>query len=210
MAAAGQNPTAQNPTVQTGVRTRGVRSTGTGTFGIGVGDVIADEPIEDVPQIPALLGGPGSSLAFRSEMERSNYLSGGVNVGAAYDDNALLGSGEQVGNATFSIFPNLALEQSTSRTRWTLRYGGGLTVNQRLSSRNQGSHDLNFDSEFRLSPHVNLRVAEDFALTTGMFTAKHRFQSPAGTDWGEWDSDYPAGEHEVIPNRGGDELPLCP
>jgi hypothetical protein len=115
-------------------------------------------------------------------MERSNYLRGGLNVGAAYDDNAFLGSDGQVGSTTFSVFPNIAIDQSTSRMRWSLGYGAGLTVNQRLSNRNQGSHNLNFDSEFRLSPHVNLRAAEDFSLTTGMFgaSAGSAFQPGSG------------------------------
>ena len=125
----------------------------------------------NLPQIPAMLGGRGTSLAFTSEMERSNYLRGGVNVGAGYDDNALLAPSGEVGNTTFSVFPSIAIEQSTSRMRWSLGYGGGLTVNQRLSSRNQGSHNLNLDSEFRLSPHVNLRAAEAFSLTAGIFGA---------------------------------------
>jgi hypothetical protein len=164
---------AQNQQVQTGVQpsTSNPRSAPAPALSglAGVDAITTDEPVEDVPQIPALLGGPGSSLALRSEMERSNYLRGGLNVGAAYDDNALLGSGEQVGNTSFSVFPSFAIDQSTSRMRWSLGYGAGLTVNQRLSSRNQGSHALNFDSEFRLSPHVNLRAAEVFSLTSGMF-----------------------------------------
>ncbi|MFY9560057.1 MAG: hypothetical protein WAQ52_07475 [Terriglobales bacterium] len=123
----------------------------------------------DIPLIPALLGGPRTSLAFTSEMERSNYLRGGLNVGAAYDDNALLVPTGEVGNASYSVFPNIAIEQSTSRMSWKLEYAAGLTVNQRLSNRNQGSHDLNFDSQFRLSPHVSLRVAEDFSLASGFF-----------------------------------------
>jgi hypothetical protein len=52
---------------------------------------------------------------------------------------------------------------------WTLGYAAGLTVNQKLSNNNQVSQDLNLDSQFRLSPHVNLRVAEDFSLTSGFF-----------------------------------------
>jgi hypothetical protein len=52
---------------------------------------------------------------------------------------------------------------------WSLGYFGGLTVNERLSNRNQGSHDLSFDSEFRLSPHVNFRAAENFFVTSGLF-----------------------------------------
>lgn len=178
---------AQNPTVQSNVESSssGLRSAPAPALS-GMGGVGAfTEDSENLPRIPALLGGAGNSLAFPSEMQRSNYLRAGMNVGAAYDDNALLGSGEQVGNTTFSVFPNLALDQSTSRMRWSLGYGGGLTVNQRLSNRNQGSHNLNFDSEFRLSPHVNLRAVENFSATSGMFAASTspNFQiAPAGAN----------------------------
>ncbi len=94
-----------------------------------------------------------------------------MNVGATYDDNPLLTSAKAESNTSESIFPNISIEQSRSRTRWTLGYAGGLTVNQKITSQNQGSHNLNFDSQFRLSPHVNLRVAENFSLTTGFFDA---------------------------------------
>ena len=165
----GQNPNTQNTNVGSGV-TRSVPA-GAVSGIIGVDTHSEGESREELPPIPSMLGGPGSSLAFLSEMERTNYLRGGVNLGAAYDDNALLAPSGQVGNMTYSVFPSIALDQSTSRMRWTLGYGAGLTVNQRLSSQNQGSHHLNFDSEFRLSPHVNLRAAEDFSLTAGMFGA---------------------------------------
>jgi hypothetical protein len=125
----------------------------------------------NLPQIPALLGGKGFSTAFLSELERSNYLRAGLNVGATYDDNPLLLSRAAHSNTSESIFPNLKIEETTSRIRWTLGYAGGLTVNQKLTSQNQGSHNLNFDSQYRLSPHVNLRVAENFSLTTGFFDA---------------------------------------
>jgi hypothetical protein len=94
-----------------------------------------------LPQIPAAFGGAGLSLALTSE-QTSNTLRGGVNVGAAYDDNALLSPTNGEGNTSFSVYPNIAIEQSRSRVRWNLGYAGGLTVNQRLSSRNQGSHNL--------------------------------------------------------------------
>ncbi len=137
---------------------------------MGIDSPVSEEDTgNDMPQIPAVLGGPKMSLAFGSELERSNYLRGGLNVGAAYDDNALMTSSQPIGNATYSVFPNISIEQSRSRIRWTLSYAAGLTVNQRLSDRNQGSHDLNFDSQFRLSPHVNLRISEDFSLTSGFF-----------------------------------------
>ncbi len=131
-----------------------------------------EDTSKDLPQIPALLGGMGISPEFLSEMERSNYLRGGVNVGATYDDNALLApSGQQLSNTSETIFPNISIEQTSSRARWILAYAGGLTVNQKITSQDEGSHNLNFNSQFRLSPHVNLRVAETFALTTGFFDA---------------------------------------
>ncbi len=130
-----------------------------------------EDSSNDLPRIPALLGGPRTTLDFTSEMERSNYLRAGLNVGAAYDDNALLSSSNGVGNTTFSVFPDIAWEQTMSRIHWKVGYAGGLTVNQRFSSRNQGSHTFSFDSQYRLSPHVNLRIAEDFSLTSGFFDA---------------------------------------
>ena len=132
---------------------------------------------EEPPQIPALLGGQGTSLALTTEMERSNYLTFGMNVSTGYDDNALLTPSGQVGNTTFSVFPNIDMARSTSRMRWSFGYGTGLTVNQRLSNNNQGSHNLSFDSVFRLSPHVNLRATENFSLIAGNFGASVVWES---------------------------------
>ncbi|MGA7138832.1 MAG: hypothetical protein WBZ14_14240 [Terriglobales bacterium] len=134
----------------------------------------------DLPRIPALLGGQGTSSAFLSEMKRSNFLRGGVNVSATYDDNPLLLSSGAQSNTSVSIFPNIKIEESSSRMRWTLGYAGGLTINQSLASENQDSQSLNFDSQYRLSPHVNLRVAENFSMITGFFDAGNGADIVAG------------------------------
>jgi len=180
---AGQDTPAQEPT-QTTTQNLSQQSSGADSSGtvrtapaaaltglVGLEDAGMEDTSHNLPQIPALLGGAGPSMAFVSEMERSNYLRGGVNVGATYDDNPLLVPNGAVSNTSESVFPNISVEQTTSRTRWNLAYAGGLTVNQKLTSQNQGSHNLNFDSQFRLSPHVNLRVAERFLITTGFFDA---------------------------------------
>lgn len=135
------------------------------------GDTGSGDTASSLPQIPALLGGIGISSASLSEMERSNYLRGGINVGAAYDDNPLLLSNGTESNTSESIFPNIKIDETSSRMRWTLGYAGGLTVNQKFTAQNQGSHNLNFDSQYRLSPHWNLHVAENFSATTGLFDA---------------------------------------
>jgi len=162
----GQNPPAQDQSNDASRSTPAPALSGV----IGIDSPVAeDDTSGDLPAIPALLGGPKMSVALRSELERSNYLRGGLNVGATYDDNALLTPDNTLRNTTFSVFPNISLEQARARMKWKLGYAAGLTVNERLSNRNQGSHDLNFESQFRLSPHVSLRVAEDFSLTSGFF-----------------------------------------
>ncbi len=126
---------------------------------------------------PALLTGDASSLSFSSELERSNILRGGLAVQATYDDNAA-NNATRIGDFGYSILPFIQLDQTRSRLHWTLGYFGGLTVNQRLSSRNQGSHDLNGSLQYRLSPHVDLRLSDSFLDTTGFL---QQFQNGLGT-----------------------------
>lgn len=177
-----QNPPAENPPNQSPTDNDSRTAPATALSGIagmqtenGPGDASSD-----VPQLPVLLGGPGISATFLSEMERSSYLRGGVNVGAAYDTNPLLLSSGESGNTSISIFPNISVQESTSRMRWSLGYAGGLTINQSFANENQDSQSLNFDSQYRLSPHVNLRVAENFSLTTGFFDAGNGTESVVG------------------------------
>ena len=177
------DPSAQNPPAQSpsdgGVRTAPAPAL-SAVAGME-GESGAEDTNSDLPRIPALLGGSGTSTAFLSEMEKSNYLRGGVNVSATYDDNPLLLSSGIQSNTSETIFPNIRIEESSSRARWTLGYAGGLTVNQNITSENQGSHNVNFDSQFRLTPHVNLRVAETFSLTTGLFDSGNGSEVVAGS-----------------------------
>ena len=96
MVAIGQNPPAQGSSQQgTGAPTGNDESHSTpapaltGVVGIDA-QIQQEDSSSTMPQIPAVLGGPKLSVALRSETERSNYLRGGINVGATYDDNALL------------------------------------------------------------------------------------------------------------------------
>ena len=117
--------------------------------------------------IPGPLG--EGSLAFDSELARTNYLNGGISLGSTFDDNALSTSGGRISNVGYLFQPYIALKQSRGRLNWMLDYAAGLTVNQRLSSQNQGSHNLGFEAEYRISPHVDLLVRDRFVMTTGFF-----------------------------------------
>lgn len=124
-----------------------------------------------------MLGGDSGSLAFSSELERSNYLRGGITVGAVYDDNAA-STTTKIGDFGYSILPNIMLDQTRARLHWELGYLGGFTFNQRLTERNQASHNLNGSLQYRLSPHMDLRLSDSFLDTTGLL---QQFQNGIGT-----------------------------
>jgi hypothetical protein len=176
-----QNPPAQSPGSDDASARTAPAAALSAIAGLQPESVTEEDTNSDLPQIPALLGGVGITTAFVSELEKSNYLRGGVNLGATYDDNPLLVPTGQVSNTSESIFPNIKIDESSSRMHWMLGYAGGLTVNQKITNQNEGSHNVNFDSQYRLSPHVNLRVAENFSLTTGFFDAGNGTEVIAGS-----------------------------
>ncbi len=117
--------------------------------------------------VPLPLNIDAGSLEFSQELEHSNYLRGGVNVGATYDDNLLSVSGPRIGGYSYSVMPDIAIDLSRPRAVMVLDYSGGYQVNQRFSAYNSASHNAGADLRFRLSPHVNLRLTDRFNLTTG-------------------------------------------
>lgn len=92
--------------------------------------------VEERAPVPAFLGGSGGSLAFAPELEQSNYIKAGFSLGARYDDNALSTSTDQIGDFSYSILPHIEIDHLTSRLSLAAHYSAGLTVNQRLASRN--------------------------------------------------------------------------
>lgn len=163
-----QDPTTQNSVNDGTIRTAPAPAL-SGIVGMESGSSADDTNNDDLPKIPSFLGGRGTSASFLSELKRENFLRGGLNVSMFYDSNPLLLPSGAQSNTSETIFPNIAIEESTSRTRWTLGYAGGLTVNQNITAQNQYAQNLNFDSQFRLSPHVNLRATELFSVTSGLF-----------------------------------------
>ncbi len=135
-------------------------------------------PVEDLrAPAPALLNGDSSSLLFSPELERSNYIRAGLTVKANYDDNAA-NTTTKIGDFSYSILPSIELDQTRSRLHWVLGYFGGFTANQRLTQRNQASHNLNGSLQYRLSPHMDLRLSDSFLDTTGLL---QQYQNDTGT-----------------------------
>src|SRR5690349_13042704 len=82
---------------------------------------------------------PGStdnnSVAFTSELERSNYLKGSLSFEGAYDDN-IFTTTPALADESYTISPSIALNINRSRLRWDLSYDPGFIFYQRFSSFN--------------------------------------------------------------------------
>ena len=107
-----------------------------------------------------------------TSQERSNYLRGGVTFTTAYSDNVLGSTGPNsapVSDVSYSVFPTLSLNETTSRLRLSLTYAPGFTFYQKTSSRNEADQNAAIDFQYRLSPHVTFTARDGFQKTSSVF-----------------------------------------
>lgn len=109
-------------------------------------------------------------LTVSSENQRSNILSGGFQLGSAFNDNVLATPGYHVSNVSYLVIPRIEIRQTRERWGLDLAYSPALTVNQQLSEQNQTAHDLGLLLNYRLSPHVNLQLRDNFVRTNNLFS----------------------------------------
>jgi hypothetical protein len=107
------------------------------------------------------------SIASR---ERSNYLRGGLAFTSAYTDNAV-GSvnGPPVSDVSYSIWPMVALDETTPRSHLVLTYAPGFTFYQRESSLNEADQNASINVQYRLSPHVTFSARDSFQKSSNVF-----------------------------------------
>jgi hypothetical protein len=120
------------------------------------------------PYHPSVNGDSGS-LAFSSEAERINLLSGGFTLSSTYDDNAFSSPKDPIGSVGYMVMPNLSIVESTARTRWALNYNPGFIWNQRGSSQYQADHNLDFNSQYRVTERLTARIHENFVDESSSF-----------------------------------------
>src|ERR1700761_5490944 len=73
-----------------------------------------------------------------SSKTRSNYLRTGWTISTAYSDNVLgAGGANPIADTSYSFWPTLEIDQTTSRQHLLLNYSPGFTVYQHTSSFNQ-------------------------------------------------------------------------
>jgi len=104
--------------------------------------------------------------------ERSNYLRGGVTFTSAYSDN-VLGStapgSAPVSDESYSVWPTLALDETTTRLHWTVNYAPGFTFYQHTSARNEQDQNASINFQYRLSPHVTFSAMDSFQKSSNVF-----------------------------------------
>jgi hypothetical protein len=118
---------------------------------------------------PPVVSGQAYPVAGVSE-ERSNYLRGGVAFTTAYSDNVMgSSSGNPVSDISYSVWPTLAIDQTTSRVHWGANYAPGFTFYRHTSSRNQADQNASLNFQARLSPHVTIAAQDAFQKSSNFF-----------------------------------------
>jgi hypothetical protein len=118
---------------------------------------------------PPPVSGEAYPLWFSSE-ERANYLRGGVTFSSAYSDNVLgATSATPVSDVSYSVWPTIAIDETTTRLHGVLTYAPGFTFYQRTSSRNEMDQNLALDAQYRLSPHVTISLRDSLQKSSNAF-----------------------------------------
>jgi hypothetical protein len=111
--------------------------------------------------------------------ERSNYLRGGMTFSSAYTDNAVASvNGHPVSDVSYSVWPTLALDETTSRLHIVSTYAPGYTFYQRESLLNETDQNASFDLQYRASPHVTFSARDGFQKSSNVFNQPNLASSP--------------------------------
>lgn len=128
----------------------------------GVGLGITDEMLTPPP-----VNGDAYSTAVGSEMRR-NYLRAGLIVTTAHTDNVLGYATNPVSDVSYSIYPTVAIDRTSTRVQLMFSYSPGFTIYQQTSRLDQTDQDLNLNLGYRLSPHVTATIRDYLRQTSSV------------------------------------------
>jgi hypothetical protein len=136
---------------------------------IGLNSNVPHDAYSDRMLTPPPVSGQAYPTSAGSE-ERSNYLHAGLSFTSAYTDNAIGSvSGHPVSDFSYSLFPTVALNETTTRMHGELSYAPGFTFYQRTSSLNQADQNASINFQYRLSPHVTFSAHDTVQKTSNVF-----------------------------------------
>ena len=131
------------------------------------GNEPASPMIDETMLTPPPVSGQSYPTALGSE-ERSNYLRYGVSFNSAYSDNTQ-GGATPVSDVSYSIWPTIALDQTTPTLHTVLSYAPGFTFYQRTTGRDEADQNFSISVSDRLSPHVTLSARDGLQKSSSVF-----------------------------------------
>lgn len=115
---------------------------------------------------------------------RSNYLTGGLVVTGAYNDNIFTGNPtRKTPDTTYYFVPMIALDRRTPRESISLSYDSGFTLYQKTTQLNGATQDGSAEYRFHLSPYAVVSVHDSFSQNHNLFNQSNPFGQngvPAG------------------------------
>lgn len=142
----------------------------------GGGDIAPDDEFE--MSLPPQVGGSANPIAFGSQA-RSNYLSGGVILTGAYDDNIMAGGlSEPIHDGSIGIVPTIGFRVTTPRQSTLIDYGAGLTFYLPNSSFNQFNQNASLSYIYHTSRHSTLSIQDGFQQNSSLFAQPFTFNAP--------------------------------
>lgn len=125
-------------------------------------DQVSSQTNDSQMMTPPPINGETYPTAVGAEV-RSNYLRGGVAFNAGYINNFYAGNGgAPLAETTFSIFPTMALDQTTPRQHTTVSYSPGFTFYQPTSELDEVDENASVAYQFRLTPHSRISANDSF------------------------------------------------
>ena len=129
-----------------------------------VGNETATTTAAETPMTtPPPVSGAAYSTAFASDTQ-TNFLRTGITLSTAYSNNIQSG-GALISDMSYSLWPTIAFDSTTTRLHWVLNYSPGFTFYQRASNLNQSDQNVAFDFQYHLSPHVTATLRDSFQKT---------------------------------------------
>lgn len=127
-------------------------------------------PTNDTPMLtPPPVSGQAYPSAPTSEA-RSNYLRYGLTFNTAYSDNAPGStSTNPLSDVSYSLWPMIALDKTTSTLHSVLTYSPGFTFYQKAGGRNEADQNATIDIHYRMTPHLTLSARDGFQKSSSVF-----------------------------------------
>jgi len=121
-------------------------------------------------RMPPPLSGEPYPLLTAAE-SHSNFMRAGLQLTAGYNDNVLPSSGARaISDVTFSMWPTLALDQTTSRLHQTFTCSPGFTVYQHTTGLDANDLTASVSLTYRSSQHGIVSLRDSFQKSSNIFS----------------------------------------